>query len=220
MSTSSSARAILSQAQKKASSASSSFSFFSSSSTRYEEAAELYVEAAVLFRAESDWASAAQAYTTAAEISLKHLQNKQEAAQRYWDAAKAWKKTDSMAACTALSHVVDLYVSIGRFRQAADRQKEMATVLKDDASDPSQAILAFERAAQWYADEEAIATAIPCWREAAELSAYQHDYRKSADLYEAVAKHSLDSGLLKYSVRDYYLRAGLCHIASTVCLTL
>lgn len=37
-------------------------------------------------------------------------------------------------------------------------------------------------------------------------------YDRAIKIYEAVAKHSLNNNLLKYSVKGYLLNAGLCQI--------
>lgn len=48
----------------------------------------------------------------------------------------------------------------------------------------------------------------------AELAALEEDYRTAVDKFEAVAKSSLQNNLMKWSVKDYFLKAGICHLAS------
>jgi hypothetical protein len=40
-------------------------------------------------------------------------------------------------------------------------------------------------------------------------------YSKAVEIYEGVARQSLDSNLLKYSVKGYLLNAGLCHLCGS-----
>ena len=40
------------------------------------------------------------------------------------------------------------------------------------------------------------------------------EYKKAIEIYEQVASASLESSLLKWSVKDYFLRAGICHLAA------
>ena len=40
------------------------------------------------------------------------------------------------------------------------------------------------------------------------------EYKKAIEIYEPVASASLESSLLKWSVKDYFLRAGICHLAA------
>jgi len=46
------------------------------------------------------------------------------------------------------------------------------------------------------------------------LAATAQDYKRAIEIYEQVAIASLESNLLKFSVKDYLLRAGLCRLAT------
>lgn len=48
----------------------------------------------------------------------------------------------------------------------------------------------------------------------ADLAALSGNYAKSVEKYEQVAKQSLNNQLAKWSLKDYFLKAGLCHIAA------
>lgn len=48
----------------------------------------------------------------------------------------------------------------------------------------------------------------------ADLAALNGNYSKSVEKYEQVAKQSLNNQLTKWSLKDYFLKAGLCHIAA------
>lgn len=41
-------------------------------------------------------------------------------------------------------------------------------------------------------------------------------YDKAIDKFEAVANESIDNQLMKWSLKEYFLKAGLCHLASGV----
>jgi alpha-soluble NSF attachment protein len=49
----------------------------------------------------------------------------------------------------------------------------------------------------------------------ADLAALEGDYYKSIENYERVAKSAVNSNLMKWSVKDYFLKAGICHLATT-----
>ena len=59
-------------------------------------------------------------------------------------------------------------------------------------------------------------TANACYKDAADLHADLGQYPQAIARYELVADHSLSSALTKYSVKDYWLRAGLCALAMNV----
>jgi alpha-soluble NSF attachment protein len=51
---------------------------------------------------------------------------------------------------------------------------------------------------------------------AADLAALESDYYKAIEHYERIGRSSINNGLMKWSVKDYLLKAGLCHLATQV----
>ena len=51
----------------------------------------------------------------------------------------------------------------------------------------------------------------------ADLAALESDYQRAITNYEKVAQSSVDNNLMKWSVKEYFLKAGICHLASQVC---
>ena len=60
-------------------------------------------------------------------------------------------------------------------------------------------------------------TANACFKDAADLHAELEEYQIAVARYDQVASHSLNSALTKYSVKDYWFKALLCVLASSVC---
>ena len=46
----------------------------------------------------------------------------------------------------------------------------------------------------------------------AQFSAQLENYEKAVEIYERVAASCLESNLLKYSAKDYFFKAALCHL--------
>lgn len=55
-----------------------------------------------------------------------------------------------------------------------------------------------------------------CFKDAADLHAQVDQFAQAIARYEQVADQSLQSNLTKYSVKEYWLRSGLCALANTV----
>jgi alpha-soluble NSF attachment protein len=146
-------------------------------------------------------------------------------------------------AVQALTQTITHLTQQGRFRQAADREKEIGQIYLQEMNDLRKACESFERAGEWYAQEDASAlvhipsnkpfsrcvyinlpcrTANACFKDAADLHAELEEYPAAIARYEQVADHSLGSALTKYSVKEYWLRIVLCCLAMKVrrCLTL
>lgn len=50
----------------------------------------------------------------------------------------------------------------------------------------------------------------------ADLAAIKEDYYKAIENFERVARSSVNNHLMKWSVKEYFLKAGMCHLASKV----
>lgn len=96
------AQAALEKADKKANSSSG---WFSSSSSKYEEAGDLYQQAANLFKMEKLFREAGDAHAREAECREK-CQESNEAAQAWWNAAKAYKRGHPDCACAFFNALV------------------------------------------------------------------------------------------------------------------
>lgn len=135
-------------------------------------------------------------------------------------------------AITALSQTITHLTKQGRFRQAADREKEIGQIYLQELHDLQKACESLERAGEWYIQEDAQAyvvrlyrslwllisysTANACFKDAADLHADLEQYPQAIARYEQVADASLSSALTKYSVKEYWLRACLCALAMGV----
>ncbi|KAL0819217.1 hypothetical protein ABMA28_008463 [Loxostege sticticalis] len=59
---------------------------------------------------------------------------------------------------------------------------------------------------------EATSSANKCMLKLAQYAAQLEHYDKAIQIYEQIAKSSLDNSLLKYSAKEYMFRAALCHL--------
>lgn len=171
------AQSLLQKADKKAN---SSTGWFSSSSTKYEEAGDLYQQAANAFKLEKLFREAGDAFAREAECREK-CKEANDAANAWWNAAKAYKQgfpdrelyplrarsaSSSAVAIQALSQTIVHLTASGRFRQAADREKEIAQIYQNELADLRKACESFVRAGDWYSQEDAAASVFACRRNA------------------------------------------------------
>lgn len=180
--------------------------------SKYEDAAEMFSKAANLFKVGKNWDEAAEAFYEIAQCHLK-LNSAHEAAEAYKDAAVCYKKTNLGRAIEHYKEAVQIHIDTGKFTTAAKLQKEIAELYEAE-SNLSAAMEGFQQAADYYAAEDATSQQSQCLLKVAGFAAQTLDYKKAIELYEQVAMTSLESTLLKWSVKDYYLRAGICHLAT------
>ncbi|MCJ1311649.1 vesicular-fusion protein S17 [Agyrium rufum] len=207
-------RAILAQADKAAANAASGFSFFGGKTEKYEQAAELYIQAASAFRIQKQGKEAGQAFERAASVQTSKLNEPDDAANSLTEAFKVYRKTDPEDAARVLQQAINHYTSKGNFRRAATHQQNLAEVYEVEIGDPKRAVAAYETAAGWFESDNAEALSNKLFLKVADLAAMEGDYYKAVENYEKVAKASVDSNLMKWSVKDYFLKAGICHLAS------
>ncbi|KAE8444442.1 hypothetical protein EG329_000533 [Mollisiaceae sp. DMI_Dod_QoI] len=202
-----------SQAEKAAAGAGGGFSLFGGRQEKWENAADLYTQAANAFRMQNQNKEAGQAFEKAANIQTQKLNEPDDAANTLTEAFKVYKKTDPLDAARCLDVAINHYTSKGNFRRAATHKQNLAEIYEIELGDQKKAIESYELAASWFENDNAEALANKLWLKVADLAAMEGDYYKAIELFEKVASTAVSNNLMKWSVKDYFLKAGLCHLA-------
>ena len=186
------------------------------------------------------------AFERAATIQTKNLNEPDDAANTLTEAYKSYRKSDPEDAARVLQQAINHYTSKGNFRRAATHQQNLAEIYEIEIGDEKRAVDAYEIAAGWFESDHAEACVLDCgslqfeleispgismltifrygrlanklFLKVADLAATSGDYYKSIEHYERVAKSSVSNNLMKWSVKDYFLKAGICHLAANVSL--
>lgn len=177
-------------------------------------AADTYIEAANAFRVQKMNREAGQAFEKAANVQINNLKEPDDAANTYVDAFKVYKQESPEDAVRCLDFSIQQYCKKGNFRRAAQHKENLAEVLETQIGDIKRALEAYELAAGWYESDNAAALANKLWLKVADIAALDADYYKAIGNYEKVATASVSNNLMRYSVKDYFLKAGICHLAT------
>jgi alpha-soluble NSF attachment protein len=207
-------RALLQKADKMYASASGGFSLFGGRETKYMDAADLYIQAANAFRMQKMNGEAGKAFEKAAKVHDENLKEPNDAANAMVDAFKVYKQEQPEDAVRCLEFSIGQYCKTGSFRRAAQHKEAMGEVFETQLGDTKRALEAYELAAGWYEGDNASALANKLWLKVADMAAIDGDYYKAIEQYEKVATASLNNNLMRYSVKEYFLKAGLCHLAT------
>lgn len=143
------------QADKALSGASGGFSFFGGREDKYQNAADLYIEAANAFRIQKMNREAGQAFEKAASVQTKHLNEPDDAANTLVDAFKVYRKENPEDAVRCLEFAVTQYCKKGNFRRAAQHKENMGEVFEVEMGDMKRALECYETAAGWYEGDNA-----------------------------------------------------------------
>ncbi|XP_059934642.1 beta-soluble NSF attachment protein isoform X1 [Mesoplodon densirostris] len=73
------------------------------------------------------------------------------------------------------------------------------------------AIAHYEQSADYYKGEESNSSANKCLLKVAAYAAQLEQYQKAIEIFEQVGANTMDNPLLKYSAKDYFFKAALCH---------
>ncbi|RPB05737.1 TPR-like protein [Choiromyces venosus 120613-1] len=206
-------RALLAMADKHASSARGGFSFFGAKQDKLEKAADLYTQAASVFRVQKLGREAGQTLEKAAAIQTE-INEPDEAANSHIEAYKAYRKDDPSNAARVLAKAIQHYTLRGNFRRAATHQQNLAELLELEVGDIPKALEAYELAGDWFQSDNAEALANKVFLKVADLAALEGIYPKAVERYEGVARSSAGNNLMKWSLKDYFLKAGICHLAN------
>ncbi|KAK4436467.1 Alpha-soluble NSF attachment protein [Sesamum alatum] len=193
--------------EKKAEKKLSGWGLFGS---KYEDAADLFDKAANSFKLAKSWDQAGAVYVKLANCHLK-LDSKHEAANAYADAAHCYKKSNIKESISCLEQSVNLFLDIGRLNMSARYYKEIAELYEQEQN-LEQAIVYYERAADLFQSEEVTTSANQCKQKVAQFAAQLEQYQKAIEIYEEIARQSLNNNLLKYGVKGHLLNAGICQL--------
>ncbi|KAM0015578.1 putative NSF attachment protein [Helianthus debilis subsp. tardiflorus] len=87
-----------------------------------------------------------------------------------------------------------LYLNIKKFKNLKVKQNL------------EQAIAYYDKAADLFQGEEV------CKQKIAQFSAQLEQYQKAIEIYDEIARQSINNNLLKYGVRGHLLNAGICQL--------
>ncbi|KAJ3123565.1 hypothetical protein HK098_001820 [Nowakowskiella sp. JEL0407] len=200
------AQALLEQANKK----SKQTGWFGGN--KLDEAADIYASAANSFKLAKKWKEAGDAFMMQADCLLR-IKELDEASSAFVNASKCFKKSNPRDAISALEQAVKILTERGRFQPAASHQKQIAEMYETDLNDEENAMKAYELAAEWYSGEESNAQANACLIKVGQFAASLSQFQKAIQQFENVATASLSNNLSRWSLREYFLKAMLCHLA-------
>ncbi|KAG2223750.1 hypothetical protein INT45_003474 [Circinella minor] len=189
------------------------WSFFGGGN-KQEEAAELYEKAGNTFKLAQRWSEAGEAFIKAAGLFNKIPDTQYEASKSYENAAKCYKKNNPEEAVRALESAIMIDKDGAHFRNAAKHHQEIAEIYESEIVDLQGAMKNWEEAAHLYMADDSQAMVNKCLLKVAHFAAQLEQYDIAIDKLETVATASMDNQLTKWSLKEYFLKAGLCHLCT------
>ncbi|KAK3343806.1 soluble NSF attachment protein [Lasiosphaeria hispida] len=208
-------RSLVQKAEKTLQSAGGGFSFFGGGKEdKYQSAADLYQQAANAFKLERLSKEAGGAFEKAAAIHRDRLNEPDDAANLMIDAFKVYRKESPLDAVRCIESAIKQYTSKGNFRRAASHKENQGEVYEVEIGDRKKALECYDTAAQWYEGDNASALANKLWLKVADIAALEGDYYRAIENYDRIAESSLGNNLMRYSVKEYFFKSGICALAT------
>jgi len=138
--------------------------------------------------------------------------SKYETAGNYVKASTSYRKDNPTAAIEALLKAIHLYAEEGKFNMAAKYEKELAEMYEAEL-DTSNSLKHYEIAAEYFENENSPSAANQCLLKVAHFGATLGNFSRAVELFEQIAGTSVNNNLLKWSAKEYFLKAGLCNLA-------
>lgn len=213
--------AILKKAQNKI----SKFQFIYllvNDDAKYEDAAELYISAATSFKNEKRTLDSALAFEKSAECFFK-IKQYYEGCNALQNAINCFKIVcNSKKAIQCYKQVIEIYRNTGKFQLAAKNQEELAkyyesiinttdiTSCSDVITDVDIIVYTYKEAADLYRGENMTIGESNCCLKIAHYLSLQGKYNEAIKYYIDEAKKSIESNILKFKVKEFLLKAGIC----------
>lgn len=134
-----------------------------------------------------------------------------------------YKKANPIDAVTAYRQAISLYVDNARITQAAKLSKEIGELFESEQMEEDGksyvvlAIESYEQAAEFFGMEDSKSNTSQCLAKVAELCSAAldpPDFVRASSIYDELGRRCLESNLLKFNAKAYFLQAAMCHLAS------
>lgn len=129
-----------------------------------------------------------------------------------------YKNVDPAIAVEKYQSAISLLCDAGRLTQAAKLSKEVAEIFEnDEEANISLAIENYEQAAELFGTEQSRSQQSQCMAKVAELCSAAldpPDLLRAAQIYDKLGRECLESNLLKFNAKGYFLQSVMCHLAN------
>ncbi|KAJ3423926.1 alpha-soluble nsf attachment protein [Anaeramoeba flamelloides] len=196
---------MIQKAKKKMSSRSLFFGY-----EKYQESFTLFKRAGNLYKMNTLWKKAAEAYISAANCQHKN-KNDLEYACYLCTAARCYQNVSIKKSIKLFLKAIECLKYTGRFEIAAKYQKQVAEIY-EKSGQIENAIFHYEKAAELHEIEDKTFASRKIKLKIAYMKALQGKYEESIEIYEDIAIESLSFRSGKWSAKEYFYRAGILHM--------
>lgn len=179
---------------------------------KYDDAIELYQQAANQYKISREWQQAADCYIQCAFCAQKSGSTNDQA-NMHNEAGNVLKKISSQQAVEQWEQAIAIYSAGGKFQQCGKLLMSMAELYESEKLSHKEVKEFYKRASEMFElDDHSKSNFSKCKLKMAEYAAKDGEYQESIDIFESEGEKALQSNLLQYGAKDLFLKAGILHL--------
>merc|ERR1711920_157486 len=188
------------------------FLSFLTGGPKYDEAAELYQQAANQFKLQKDWQGATNCFAQCAHCAHESGSASDEA-NYLKEAGNMMKKVSTSQAVEYYEKAIGIYSAAGRFQESGKLLLAVAELYEAERLQPKQVKDFYKRAAEMFElDDHGKSNFTKCNLKVAEYAAKDGELEEAIQIFESEGEKALQNTLLQYGAKDHFLRAGILHL--------
>lgn len=180
---------------------------------RYDEAQDIFQQAANQFKLQKEWDQAGEAFARCAYCAQKSGSQNDES-NFYTEAGNVLKKISTQRAVEQFEQAIVLQGNGGKFQQAGKLLMTIAELYEAESLQSTQVKDYYKRAAEMFElDEHGKSNLTKCNLKVAEFSARDGELQEAIKIFESEGEKALGNNLLQFNAKDRFLNAGILHLA-------
>lgn len=179
---------------------------------KYDEATELYQQAANQFKLQKQWQEAANCFTQCAYCAHESG-NATDEANHLMEAGNVLKRVSTTQAVQQYEKAIGIFNASGRFQQSGKLLMSIAELYEAEHLQHKETKDYYKRAAEMFElDDHGKSNFTKCSLKLAEYAAKDGELQEAIRIFEQEGEKALQNNLLQYGAKDHFFRAGILHL--------
>lgn len=188
------------------------FLSFLTGGPNYDEAIELYQQAANQYKLAKCWQEAGDCFTQCAFCADKSGSTSDQA-NFFQEAGNVLKKISTVAAVEQFEKAIAIFSAAGRFQQAGKLLLSIAELYEAERLQHKECKVYYKRAAEMFElDDHGKSNFTKCNLKYAEYAAKYGELDEAIRIFESEGEKALQNNLLQYGAKDHFMNAGILHM--------
>lgn len=188
------------------------FLSFLTGGPNFEDAQDIYQQAANQYKLSKEWNEAAKCFEQCAYCAKKTGDSNGEA-NFLQEAGNVYKKSSTTMAVEQYEKAIAILSASGRFQQSGKLLMSIGELYEAERFSHKEAKDFYVRASDMFElDDHGKSNHTKCQLKVAEFAAKDGELQEAIRIFETQGEKALQNTLLQYGAKDHFLRAGILHL--------